>query len=518
MADSRSLLVRLLHTPDLAKVVPRLPPGVLHGVIQRCGLEDCSELVALVTPEQLARVLDVDIWRARSPGVDEAFDADRFGLWLEVLVQAGAPVAAEKLLGLDIELVVAGLSQLLTVSDQASVSSFTTLDGELAPGRMPKQGEFAEIGGYVIKPRSQSSWDALVELLAFLGAERPEYFHRLMRRCVGLSSGPREADGLHDLLETREQDLFDLGTDREARRELQGYLTPAQSRAFLQDARGCRLDADQPPPSPVARAYFRAIESAERDDPHTTKGSAGALPASGDAEAGDLDAPAMAAVVEILQDSGLLVQPRALLHAPDAAPSRLALIEAYVESHTESPLELAFLANAIVAGCTLQDRAFTSPEAADAAVATCQLGLENWPPQWHDRDLIAAFQVGWTVLHRDVCVYAARKLAQVAATLKCEDRDIQFQLRALARELRRHVRDDVPWRARQALDVIMMLDAPSWAALLALIDQCPVMHAAVPPRQSRLAVNAGDFEFISRNAQIDAVRAFMESLAATLSG
>ena len=42
MAKSRSLLNRLLSTPDLANAVPRLQPDVLHRVIQTCGLEDCA--------------------------------------------------------------------------------------------------------------------------------------------------------------------------------------------------------------------------------------------------------------------------------------------------------------------------------------------------------------------------------------------------------------------------------------------------------------------------------------------
>ena len=52
--DPRNLLDRILDTPHLAHVVPRLPPEVLHRVIQSCGLEDCGELVALATPGQLA--------------------------------------------------------------------------------------------------------------------------------------------------------------------------------------------------------------------------------------------------------------------------------------------------------------------------------------------------------------------------------------------------------------------------------------------------------------------------------
>src|SRR5215813_12198339 len=70
----------------------------------RCGLEDCGELVALATPEQLTRVFDLDLWRAEKPGRDEQFDADRFGVWLEVLMESGASLA-QKLATMDADLV-----------------------------------------------------------------------------------------------------------------------------------------------------------------------------------------------------------------------------------------------------------------------------------------------------------------------------------------------------------------------------------------------------------------------------
>src|SRR5262245_45777293 len=107
MADSRPLLDRLLNTPELAKIVPRLQPEVLHRVIQRCGLEDSAEFLALATPEQVSRILDVDLWHSRTPGADESFDPDRFGQWIAALMQAGADVAADKVMGLDIHLVIA---------------------------------------------------------------------------------------------------------------------------------------------------------------------------------------------------------------------------------------------------------------------------------------------------------------------------------------------------------------------------------------------------------------------------
>jgi len=106
MSKPHNLLARLSTITELPALVPRLQPDLLHRLIQRCGLEDCAELVALATPAQLARVLDADVWQARTPGADESFDPERFGVWITVLMQAGADVAADKLAALDTSLIV----------------------------------------------------------------------------------------------------------------------------------------------------------------------------------------------------------------------------------------------------------------------------------------------------------------------------------------------------------------------------------------------------------------------------
>src|SRR5262249_49753675 len=113
-------LARILESPRLDRLVSRLHPELLHQLIQRRGLEDCADIVAFATPQQLARVFDLDLWRSAQPGADETFDADRFGVWLDVLMESGAPLAAEKLLGLDAELVIAALAQHMRVFDRAA--------------------------------------------------------------------------------------------------------------------------------------------------------------------------------------------------------------------------------------------------------------------------------------------------------------------------------------------------------------------------------------------------------------
>src|SRR5947209_181181 len=75
MENPRSFLERVVSSPDLARIVPHLQPDVVHRAIQAWGLEDSSELVALLTPKQISQILDIDLWRVQTGG-REAFDAD----------------------------------------------------------------------------------------------------------------------------------------------------------------------------------------------------------------------------------------------------------------------------------------------------------------------------------------------------------------------------------------------------------------------------------------------------------
>ena len=547
LRDPRPLLDRILETPHLAHVVPRLPPEVLHRVIQNCGLEDCGELVALATPGQLAAVFDLDLWRPARPGLDEQFNADRFGVWLEVMMESGATVAAQTLAGVDVDLAIAGFAPHVRVFDPAAVSPLALMDEDLPAIGGLNDGLSSQVGGYLVVARRSDAWDAIVAVLTSLDAEHHDYFHRVMRGCRSLSDSEPEIDGLDDLLPVDEQVMFDLAFSRERRREQQGYVTPAQARAFLQMSRQVRLGHDTSPPgNPLALAYFRAVEWTTGPG---ADGGSHRMPATSLAPfAAEDSADAVNAIVEVLLDAGILPPPpRALLDGPQGHASRLARIQAQLQfagdhdhaAYSMRSQELAYLANTIMAGCSIQARPFTAREASDAAVAVCNLGLENWPRHWLvakgrgssvvdagpalpgdflvDHDLVSVFQVGWTVLHDDVCMYAAEQLIGVLTLLRYDDGDTQAELDALRIELARHWQAAAPWRARDLLDVLTILDMPAWATLLGLIDECPVIHAAMGASRSRTrAVSPTAFEFISENGQIASIREFMQSLAETL--
>ena len=602
------LLARLLDTPFLARVVPHLPPETLHQLIRYRGLDACGELVTSATPAQLTSLLDLDLWRHAQPGRDEQFDVDRFGEWLEVLVNTGDSVAARTVAALDKDVVIVGLSRYVRVFDPGIFEPTAQSDDEpMDRHEAMREGDSmdvdeamdvesmhadeapmrdwsgdrleCEVGGYIVRARRTDAWDAIVTLLLALDAEHGNYFHAVMQDCRRLSNSRPEIDGLDDLLLAPEQHLHDVAIERKRRRSQQGYATPADARAFLQMARQPRHTRSEASATgsitvnPIVTAYFRAAGEAPESSSETARSpermlasSTSASPStasrSTDAHVDATDVPAsIEAVIELLTEAGVMPErPRALLEAADSDPqtarlARLRRVMEYVrDTHETAYLtrsrELAFLANALLAGCSVQSRPFTPQEASDAAAGICNLGLEHWPAGWQsvtspgassqhphdtatatppdtfppdsfliDHDLVTAFEVGWSVLHQDVSLFVAEQLISTLDNLHCVDRDIQRGLVTLRRKLVKQRDAGTPWLARNAADVLTMLDMTAWISVLGLLDECPVLPAALTANLEgrTTTVSPTAFDFISTAAQIGDIRIFMRKLPDVLS-
>ena len=566
--DSR--LARLLDTPSFARVVPRLAPETLHRLIQYRGLDACGELVTSATPAQLTSLLDLDLWRHAQPGRDEQFDVDRFGEWLEVLVDTGDSLAARTVAALDEHLVSVGLSHYLRVFDPGTFEPTESSDDEPMDRNEMMNSETSgdvlesEVGGYLVRARRHDAWDAIVTLLVTLETEHHHYFHAVMQGCRRLSNSRPETDGLDDLLTTPEQHLHDVAIERERRRSRHGYATPADARAFLQMARQPQHTRHTPGApiavNPIATAYFRATD--EEADTTPADQSAGVPEGAphhdardGAARGGDDVPPSIDAVIELLAEAGVMPErPRALLEAAEEDPraTKLPLLKRLMEfglHHDETAYltrsrELAFLANTLIAGSSVQSRPFTPREASDAAACICNLGLECWPARWPgatlqgasspqeldttvppdgflaDHDLVTAFEVGWSVLYQDVSLFVADQLVSALADLQGVDADTRRGLLALRRTLEKHREAGTPWLARAATDVLAMLDMTAWISVRGLLDECPILPAAltaVLERRTTL-VSQTAFEFISTTAQIGDIRLFMRTLPGVLSG
>jgi hypothetical protein len=573
-------LARLLDAPFFARVVPHLAPETLHQLIHYRGLDACGELVTSATPAQLTSLLDLDLWRHAQPGRDEQFDVDRFGEWLEVLVDTGESVAARTVAALDQHLVIVGLSRYLRLFDPGTFEPTASSDDEPMDRNELMNSETSgdvfecEVGGYLVRARRTDAWDAIVALLGALETEHNHYFHAVMQGCRRLSNSSPEIDGLDDLLTAPEQHLHDVAIERERRRSRQGYATAADARAFLKMARQPQHTPHTPGApiafNPIATAYFRAAEEEADTTPEDTsagapesapafaKASARQTPAFAKASAGQApgdDVPtSIDAVIALLVEAGVMPErPRALLEAADEDPraAKLPLLKRLIEfvlHHDETAYltrsrELAFLANTLLAGSSVQSRPFTPQEASDAAACICNLGLECWPGRWPgatspggsspreldtvvpadaflvDHGLVTAFEVGWSVLYRDVSVFVADQLVSTLGDRHDVDADTRRGLRALRRKLEKQREAGTPWLARDAVDVLATLDMTAWISVLGLLDECPIVAEALTAVLERRTtpVSPTAFEFISTTAQIADIHLFMRTLPDLLS-
>jgi Family of unknown function (DUF6178) len=534
----RDLIGRILETPDLPRVVQGLEPAVLHQLVQKCGLEDAGPIVAFATTEQLMGVFDHDLWQAARAGAADEFDADRFGLWLEVLVEAGAELAARKVAEMDFDLVTAALSRYLLVLD-AEWNAIERRDAALLDEVIPDLAEQLalaeavlenglELSGFRIIPRRGAPWHALIEILARLSTDHPALYAKLMVRCGALSTEYIEDNGgLFDVLTSDEQVLSDVAGERDERRAQEGYVGPPEAAAFLKLAR--QPGADSSARDPLTTSYFRKLDARAA----ASRKADVAEPPSREV---DPDEPEGGRFLAMLEEEGVLApSQRPLLPAGEKdAPDRLARIRAqllYAREHDSAAYmrrsdELGYLANVLIAGCSFQSRRFRPVEATDAVLAVCNLGLENRPHAAGgvlpaaflvEQELVTVFRWGWSVLHERVCLDLARRLVGVLADLRIDDLQLQHDLTQLRIRMAAQLKTGTPWRERDRLDVLAILDPPAWATLLGLVDECPVVPKPSPKSSGRPPLRVTtEFEFISENGQIEWARDFVDSLPVRL--
>ncbi len=439
-----------------------------------------------------------------------------------MLAELGPEVAARKLVDMDFDFVTAAVSRLVLVLDEELAilqsaaaelgSEYEDLDVDALLEGALGRGSSHELGGYTIVARRAESWDALVSVLASLDHVHHHFFARLMRRCARLSTEYIvDNGGLYDVLSSDEQVVADISAAREDRREAAGYVTPPQATAFLKLARAPRAGAALVV-DPLTASYSRELAARSK----ARRESSGP---------GDSAPPTDALEQEIREFLSSVedpAEPRGLLppllssgegqRLSHVRRHLLRLQEHDAAAYTRCTEELAYLANVLVSGCSFRCHRFRPVEAADAALAVCNLGLENGAD---GQSLVGCFHGGWRVLYEEVSLLTARRLAEVLAALRCADRVVERQARDTARQLLRDANAGEPWRSRDEIEVVAMLDQPSWVVLVNLIDECPVVPRDVEGRRSRLRVSA-EFDFISENRQIVWVREFIGRLPVAL--
>ncbi len=378
VAPARSIVAAIVEDPALVRAVRELNAATLAGLVRQVGLEDSGALLALATPTQLARLADDELWRA-APGADDDFDADRFGVWLQVLLDEGRNVAADALLALDEDLLAHALAEHVYVLDLDELAPHMAT-GDIADAdaieKVMEASLSHELDELLLLSRRYDGWDALIDVLHELDARDHDLVRRLLERVCAATMSRVADDGLYSVLTEAETLLEDARGGRDDRRAERGFVSGADARAFLAgaDRAGGRAGDD-----PITRAYFRHL------------GQARDVSAASDAAA---------QLVAMLRQSGAIEPRRPALPetATGASPTRALLHElreAEPERWERATAELLYLANIVMAGATFDGAPIDQFDAVTAALAFCDAGDEELAPDAGDGALVRRFGAGW---------------------------------------------------------------------------------------------------------------------------
>lgn len=441
----KALLARVLEDTSLVDRVRELDSRTLGRLIEHVGLEDAGEIVALASTEQLRDVFDEDLWNAQEPGQAEEFDAKRFALWLEILLESGEDFVATRLTELPEELVTLGLQRQIFVIDIDALGvemSGRHRDVDLVEKAL-ESCLYEEIDEYRIIARRHDHWDAILTVLLALDRNHRAYFRRLLERCCHASTEYIEDNGgLYEVLTDEEVIEVDAAAEREDRRAAAGYVSPTDAASFLGLPRVTSLPdlLSSDSRDPVTRAYFRSLETSSKRRGATARAAANPDGARFERvlhRAGVIEAQAPALPERAGEEASLRFRKEmGLLRDRDAG-----LYGSRME-------ELAYLTNVLVSGSSFAGRSFRPVEAAEAAIAVCNLGLE-----WMMRETKGKaaklvretgadrlFRIGWHVLFSEVSMGAAR----------CLERKLEGS-QSLLSAVRSAIAAQKPWQIRPRL-------------------------------------------------------------------
>jgi hypothetical protein len=372
--SARTLLARVLESPELPTQIQALPGPVLGKLIAHVGLEDAGELVALATTEQLAQVFDEDLWQSPAIGQDERFDSERFLVWLSILLEAGERSVAARLAELPQDLLTLAFQRhVLVLSEDELRAELTAEDDEAEAAEKAFESCLSEeIDDYQLIWRGGDGWDDVLSALLAFDRDHHDLAVELLERCARHSREYIDDNGgLYEVLTSEEMLESDLAAERETRRAERGYVAPSQAAAFLRLARKADSKAAAPPErDPLTRAYFRELARS-------------AAPAPGEHAP---MAPAQrerSGLAQLLEATGITreaMPPLLRGSAPagdepllQSALSRLADVAPAV--FAERSEELAYLSNVLVAGGSVDGRGLRPLEAVEHAMAAVSLGL-----------------------------------------------------------------------------------------------------------------------------------------------
>ena len=397
VSPSTKLLMRILERPGLVAAVRDLPGAVLGKLIDRIGLEDAGDLVALATTAQLERMFDDDLWRAEQAGGDETFRPERFALWLRVMLETSEGSLVQRLCELPQDLLALAVHRLVLVLDMDVLTEHLGEAGEEAEQieRALESSVFEEWEEFRLIARDPDVWDDVWSALLSIDRDHHDRLREILEQCCAMSTEYISGQGgLFQVLTSDEMLESDVGAARDDRRCAEGFISPADARAFLELARrGEREDETDP----ITRAYFRGLQEPtktpkvdETRNPNTAVRQLAATADVSDLEAllreAEIVARSHAQPLAALTDGSAERQPldreskpeqQRYLVAPLLERAMSDLRQRNPEVFSTRVREVGYLANVWIAGGAQGGRKPRPAEALEMALRTCETGIRT---------------------------------------------------------------------------------------------------------------------------------------------
>jgi hypothetical protein len=396
--SASALLMRILERPELVSAVRELPAPVLGKLIDRIGLEDAGELVALASTSQLERLFDEDLWKAARAGEDESFRPERFALWLRIMLEGGEEFLLERLCELPQDLLALAIHRLVLVLDMDALAArmVGATEEMFELEHALESSMFEEWEEYRLIARDASAWEDVWNALLLLDRDHHDRLRALIEQCCAMTTEFINGQGtLYEVLTSEEMLENDVAAERADRRAALGFISPADARSFLELAR--RPD-DSDERDPITRAYFRELQESHvekpagraADDQGPARGAQLAAASGGVSQLVELLEAAQVVSPETQQPLAALTagthheRTRGVAKAKKAKRTAPLFEDAMSDLRERDPVlfsqrveELGYLVNVVMAGGEHEGRQPRSMEALELVLKTCEAGLRS---------------------------------------------------------------------------------------------------------------------------------------------
>jgi hypothetical protein len=232
--------------------------------------------------------------------------------------------------------------------------------------------------------RDPDVWDDVWNALLLLDRDHHDQLRSILEQCCAMSTEYISGQGgLFQVLTADEMLESDVAAERDDRRVAEGFVSPADARAFLELARRGSGKGDEP--DPITRAYFRGLE-----EPKIDAAAAGVSDAAAD----------VSDLVALLGEAETIASPTGqrfpALTAGPAGGQPIERASKPEQAHLAAPLfeqamsdlrqrdpacfltrvrEVGYLVNVWIAGGEHEGRRPGPAEALELVLKTCEAGM-----------------------------------------------------------------------------------------------------------------------------------------------